>query len=71
VSRVLVGTVEVRDVTAVCVKPNGETFTVNGKPASFPCFGGLRRYDTGKRIYRNGGVYQMENDAQRAARHGL
>lgn len=69
-SRVLVGTVEVHDAVAVCVKPNGEIHKVGGKVSTFPCFGGLRRYDTGKRIYRNGGVFQMENDAQRAARRG-
>lgn len=62
-SRTLVGTVEVRGTRAVCVRPDGRVH-----PGTFPCFGGLRRYDAGKRIYLVGGVHQIENDAQLAAR---
>jgi hypothetical protein len=45
---------------------NVESF---GGLATFgPAFGGLRSYDVGKRIYRVGSVFQMENAEQLAAR---
>lgn len=68
-SRVLVGTVEVRDGAAVCVTPAGTVYGIGGKPATFDvAFGGLRPYDAGKRIYNVGGTMQMENDDQLKAR---
>lgn len=70
-ARALIGTVAMRDGAAVCVKPDGKTFTVGDKPATFQvAFGGLRPYDAGKRIYRIDGHFYMENDDQRKARLG-
>lgn len=69
-ARALIGTVQVRDGAAVCVKPDGTTYCVlPGEPATFQgAFGGLYPRDAGKRIYRIDGHFYMENDAQRAAR---
>ncbi|USN14486.1 hypothetical protein PAPPERLAPAPP_01170 [Brevundimonas phage vB_BpoS-Papperlapapp] len=70
-ARRLIGTVQVREGAAVCVKPDGATLYVGDAPATFQvAFGGLRPYDAGKRIYRIDGHFYMENDDQRAARLG-
>lgn len=71
-TRTLIGTVEVRDGRAVCIRPDGTVYggTLLKDVTAFACFGGLRRYDSGKRIWRVDGVLQMENDAQRDRRLG-
>lgn len=69
-TRSLIGTVAVVNGQTVCLRPDGSTYGIGGAPADFPCFGGLRPYDAGKQIWRVGGVFQMENDEQRARRLG-
>lgn len=71
-ARRLIGTVQIVNGAAVCVKPDGATFCVlPDEPATFQgAFGGLRPYDVGKRIFRVDGHFYMENDGQRAARMG-
>lgn len=70
-SRVLVGTVQVLDGQAVCVRPDGRVHEVGGKVSTFPFCGGLRDYDAGKRIYNVGGTLQIENNEQRDRRLGV
>ena len=70
-ARALIGTVAMRDGAAVCVKPDGKTFAIGDKPATFVVpFGGLYPHDVGKRIYRIDGHFYMENVEQRKARLG-
>lgn len=69
-SRRLIGTVEVRDGQAVCVRPDGTLYggTLLQRTTAFQCFGGLQPRDAGKRIYRVDSTLQMENDEQRDRR---
>lgn len=64
------GVVEMRGSKAVCIRPDGSVAgAALGTVLDFQsAFGGLRRYDCGKRIFRRDGVFQMENDDQKNKR---
>lgn len=76
----LVGTVAVHPVMGIGVqRPDGTWITAerttDGKRPSLtylldfsPAFGGLFSWDVGKRVYRSGSYYSMENDRQRDER---